>query len=99
MALTGGYKELAGSAVLLSSFLPEGPFKQIDVFANESNAAAIYIGPSSLATDGTDAYVALSAGRSWGHNVPGAGEQVNFELGTLYVNGASGSKIHVAIVK
>lgn len=98
MALTGGYKVMTGDPILLSSFLRDG-FKQIDIFANEDNAAAIYIGPSTVLSDGTDAIIALSAGKPWGHKVPGVGETVYFELSQLYVVGTASDKVHIAIVQ
>lgn len=99
MALTGGYQEMTGDPILLTSFLTDGPVKQIDVFANDANAAAIYIGPSTVLADGTNAIIALAAGKPWGHKVPGAAEQVNLELSTLYVVGTAADKVHIAIVR
>jgi hypothetical protein len=98
MALTGGYHSATGSAVALSSFLPTGSFKQIDIFANDGNAAAVYIGPSTVTTAGVDAYISLSPGKAWGH-VVGRAEQMSFDLASLYIIGTSSDKAHIAIVK
>lgn len=99
MPLVGGFHTVTSSPVALSSFLPAGAFKQIDFFANEGNAGAVYIGPSTVQSDGTDAIQTLSAGRSWGHGVKGAGEQMQFDFNELYIVGTDNDLFHVSIVK
>lgn len=99
MPLVGGYVTISDEPIALSSFLPAGAFKQIDFFAPESNAGAVYIGPATVQADGTDAYQVLGAGRSWGHGVKGAGEQMEFDFSNLYVFGTEDDLFHVSIVK
>ena len=101
MPLLGGFHTVTASPVALSTFLPagSGSFKQIDFFANDANAGPVYIGPSTVTASGVSAYQSLASGRSWGHGVKGAGEQMFFDLENLYVIGTANDKFHVSIVK
>lgn len=99
MPLTGGFVVISDEPIALSEFLPAGAFKQIDFFAPEGNAGAVYIGPANVQADGTNAYQVLGAGRSWGHGVKGAGEQMEFDFANLYVFGTEDDLFHVSIVK
>ncbi len=99
MPLTGGYAVITTTPIPLSDFLPAGAFKQIDFFAPDTNAGTVYIGPADIESDGENAYQAIGAGRSWGHGVKGAGEQMEFDFSTLYVHGTEDDKFLVSIVK
>lgn len=99
MPLNGGFTFISDEPIALSEFLPAGAFKQIDFFAPDTNVGPVYIGPANVESDGNNAYQVLAAGRSWGHGVKGAGEQMDFDFSQLYVFGTEDDKFHVSIVK
>lgn len=99
MPLTGGFVVISDEPIALSSFLPAGAFKQIDFFAPEGNVGAVYIGPANVEASGQNAYQVIGAGKSWGHNVKGPGEQMVFDFTELYVFGTEDDLFHVSIVK
>lgn len=98
MALVGGFHVATGSAVALSSLVQTGSFRQIDFAGNEDNAAAFYIGPAGVLANGTNAFVAIPPGRSWGHRADQGG-QTEFDFANLYVIGTALDKLHIAMVK
>lgn len=93
MALLGAYHSATGAAVKLSTLLPS-VLRQLDVMSNPGNAATVYLGPSTVLTDGTNAWISLSPGQSWGTK----GDQLSLELDKVYVIGTASDKVHLSYV-
>lgn len=96
MALRGAYHLATGSAVQLSTLVPQR-VRQLDVRANPDNAATIYIGGSDVLADGTNAWLALEAGVPWGLKAAG-GEDYNLVPDDVYVIGTASDKLHLAFI-
>jgi len=97
MPITGG--AYAGDAVAtkISTIVPRKLFKQCDIKANPDNAGVAYIGPSTVDTDGTDAYIALSADGDWGTKVVDA-EDLQADWDNLYVVATTDDSVHFVVV-
>ena len=95
MALTGAEHVGTAAAVKLSTLIrTQG--RQIDIYANGGNSATAYIGPSTVAADGSNAYISLAKGKSW-HASAGPGEQVDIGA-DLYVIAASSDQVHFSVL-
>ncbi len=94
MPISGVAYVADGNPVLLSVRIPAGGFKSYDFKANSQNAASFYIGGSDVAADGSNAYVELEAGKSWG-KVAEEGDQVFLNSDELYVVGTASDILHV----
>ncbi len=92
MALTGAEHVGTGAAVKVSTLIRTNG-KQVDIYANGGNSATAYLGPSTVAADGSNAYIALAKGKSW-HAASG-----HVDLGTdLYVIAASSDQVHFSVL-
>lgn len=93
MALLGGYHLATGTAVKLSTLIPS-VVKKLDIRANPGNSAVVYIGPASVTAAGVNAWIALSAGDSWGVSE----EQLSLEAENAYLIGTASDKVHISYV-
>lgn len=83
-----------GNPVQLGVSVVQGGYKSFDFKANSANGASFYIGGPNVQSDGTDAYVELEAGKSWG-KVAEEGDQVFLNSDDLYVVGTASDVLHV----
>jgi len=94
MAWNGVQVTHTTSAVTLASLGVPSSVKSIDIANNPGSAASLYIGGSSLDTDGVDGYIALAAGKSWGVQAS-EGEEFSFDPSALYILGAENELAHI----
>ena len=96
MAIYGAYTVPNGTAVQLSTLVPE-TVKKLDIRANTGNSAVVYIGTSAVTTAGANAFIALAAGDSYGVDA-GPGEQLTLGASRLYVQATGTDKVHISYV-
>jgi len=97
MPLSGAYYVGNGNPVALSTLFSVGTFRQIDIFGNDGNAEAFYVGPSTVTAAGVDAIIAVGAGKAWGHRA-GPGEQTTIDLANLYIVGTASDAVHISVI-
>jgi hypothetical protein len=96
MALSGAYLNPNGTAVQLSTLVPD-VVKKLDIKSNPSNANTVYIGPATVQTDGIYAYIALAKGEAYGVEAEG-GDQISLGADQLYIQGTSTDIVHISYV-
>lgn len=96
--VNGAYYSASGSAVLLSTLIPKGNYRQVDLFGNAANAASFFIGSSTVTSAGVNAYIEIEPGKAWGSEFEqGADFYLNSD--ELYVVGTASDKLHIVYVK
>jgi hypothetical protein len=97
MPITGGVHTGTNAAAKLSTIVSRRSFKQVDLKANPDNAANVCIGGASVATDGTDTFIVLSADADWGTKSIDA-EDLLADWDSLYVVASTGDLLHLVVV-
>lgn len=92
-----GARYVASTRTKLSTLIPRNSFKQVDIKANPANSANIAIGDSTVAADGTGAFIVLDATESWGSKSNDA-EDIIANWDSLYIIGSGTDQAHIVVV-
>lgn len=99
MPISGGTHTGTNSPAKLSTVVSRSNWKQLDIKAGTANTVDIAIGNASVAVDGTNAYVVLSAGESWGSKLDSqTAQDLVADFDNLYVVASTGELAHVVVV-